>query len=158
MLTVTSSVMLSTYELFSVDCLFHTFILVISAQSLPLLSQRCARFRCHNAVLVFAVTTLYSFSLSQRCARFRCHSAVLVFAVTTLYSFSLSQRCTRFRCHNAVLVFAVTTLCSFSLSQRCAHRCPTAVGFLMCTPSQNAITVRVSCPVIGCKMRENVEK
>ena len=37
------------------------------------------------------------------------------------------------RCHSAVLAFAVTALCSLSLSQRCAHRCLTAVGFLLCT-------------------------
>ena len=32
--------------------------IVISVLSLPLLSQRCARFHCHSTVLVFAVTAL----------------------------------------------------------------------------------------------------
>ena len=39
----------------------HTNVqIVISALSLPLLSQRCARLRFHSAVLVFAVTALYT--------------------------------------------------------------------------------------------------
>ena len=49
--------------------------IVISALSLPLLSQRCVRFRCHSAVFDFAVTALCSFSLSQRCTH-RCLTAV----------------------------------------------------------------------------------
>ena len=40
---------------------------------------------------VFAATALSLFSLSQRCACFRCHSAVLVFAVTALCT-SVSNR------------------------------------------------------------------
>ena len=70
------------------------------------LSQCCAQF---------AVTVLCSFSLSQCCAHFHCHSAVLI---------SLSQCCARFHCHSPVLI---------SLSQCCAHRCLTAIGFLLCT-------------------------
>ena len=58
---------------------------------------------------------LCSFSLSQCCAHFHCNSAVLI---------SLSQRCARFHCHSPVLI---------SLSQCCAHRCLTAIGFLLCT-------------------------
>ena len=107
-------------------------VFAVTALCSFLLSQRCARFRCHSTVLVFAVTALCSFSLSQHCARFRCHSTVLVFAVTALCSFSLSQHCARFRCYSTVLVFAVTALCSFSLLQRCAHRCLATVGFLLC--------------------------
>ena len=92
--------------------------------------QRCTRFCCHSAVLVFIATTLYSFLLSQCCARFHrhntvlvffCHSAVLVFIATTLYSFLLSQSCARFHRHNTVLVFAVTELCSFSSPQHCTR-------------------------------------
>ena len=83
----------------------------------PSLSHQCAH-RYLSTVTSTVVTTLCLFSLPQRCARFRCHSAVLVFAVTTLCSFWLSQRCARFRCHNAVLVFAATTLCTL-ISNRC---------------------------------------
>ena len=57
------------------------------------------------------------------------HSVVIT---VTLMFRSLSQHCHYHCCHNAVLVFAATALCSFSLSQRCAHRCLTAVGFLLC--------------------------
>ena len=85
----------------------------------------------------FVISALSLPPLSQRCAHFRCHNAVPIFAVTTLCPFLLSQRCAHFRCHNAVPIFAVTTLCSFSLSQRCAHRCLTTVGFLLCDMSQS---------------------
>ena len=61
----------------------------------------CTSLPQHCTVSSIAVTTLCSFSLSQRCARFRCHNAVLVSAVTTLCSFSLSQRCVH-RCLTAV--------------------------------------------------------
>ena len=71
------------------------------------------------------VVTLVCTSLSQHCHCHCCHNAVTC-------SFSLPQRCARFRCYSAVLVFAVTALCSFSLLQRCAHRCLTAVEFLLC--------------------------
>ena len=38
----------------------HTNVYIgTTALSLPLLSQCCARFRCHSAALVFAVTTLH---------------------------------------------------------------------------------------------------
>ena len=121
-------------------------------------SQRCARFRCNNAVLVFAVTTQCWFLLSQRSARFRCHNAVLVFAITTQCSFSLSQRCARLRCHNAVLVFAVTALCSFSLSQRFAHRCLTAVIFLLCSalpaPPMIMIIIINPCMIMSYSVNE----
>ena len=85
----------------------------------PSLSQRCACFRCHNAVLVSAATTLCSFTLPH------C-DAVLVYAATTLCSFPLPQCCARLRCHTV-------TLCSFTLSQRCTHWCLTAMGILPCT-------------------------
>ena len=52
-------------------------------------------------------------------------AALSVAIAVALMSTSLSQHCFYHCCHNAVLVFAVT--------QRCAHRCPTAVGFLLCT-------------------------
>ena len=45
----------------------------------------------------------------------------------------MSQRCRCQRCNITIRTIAVTALCSFSLSQRCAHRCPTAVGFLLCS-------------------------
>ena len=52
----------------TVSCyLCHTNVhIVISALSLPLLSQRCARFRWQCTVLVFAVTVLCT-SVSNRC-------------------------------------------------------------------------------------------
>ena len=62
-------------------------------------------------------------------------SAVTTLSVdiaVTLMCTSVSQHCHYQCCHNAVLVFAATALCSFSLSQCCAHRCLTAVGFLLC--------------------------
>ena len=80
------------------------------------------------------VVTLVCTSLSQHCHCHCCHNAVTC-------SFSLPQRCARFRCYSAVLVFAVTALCSFSLLQRCAHRCLTAVGFLLCRFSKSDQTV-----------------
>ena len=45
---------------------------------------------------------------------------------------SLSQHCHYHCSHNTVLNFAATVLCSFSLLQRFAHRCVTAVEFLLC--------------------------
>ena len=51
----------------------------------------------------------------------------------TLMCTSLSQHCQYYCCHNAVLVFAATALCSISLSQSCAHRCLTALGFILCS-------------------------
>ena len=49
----------------------------------------------------------------------------------------MSQRCYCQRCNINIRTIAVTALCSFSLSQRCAHRCLTAVGFLLCSMSQS---------------------
>ena len=138
----------------------HNAVLVFAVTTLCWfsLSQRSAGFHCHNAVLVFAITTQCSFSLPQRCARFRCHNAVLVFDVTTLCSSSLSQRCARLRCHNAVLVFAVTALCSFSLSQRFAHRCLTAVIFLLCSalpaPPMIMIIIINPCMIMSYSVNE----
>ena len=45
----------------------------------------------------------------------------------------MSQHCHCQCCNITIRTIAVTALCSFSLSQRCAHRCLTAVGFLLCT-------------------------
>ena len=98
----------------------------------------CARFHCHSAVHIvisaLSVPLLCSFSLSQRCVHRHISTvsttAVLVFAVTALctssYQHCQYHCCARFRCH---------MLCSFSLSQRSAHRCLTAVGFLLYNPS-----------------------
>ena len=74
-----------------------------------------------TAISVVIAVKLMCTSLSQHChyhccARFRCHAV--------LCTFSLLQ---------CVLIFAATALCSsVSLSERCAHRCLTAVGFLLC--------------------------
>ena len=45
---------------------------------------------------------------------------------------------------STVTTNAVATLCSFSVSQHCAHRCLTAVGFLLCKPSW-MYTVQDTC-------------
>ena len=80
---------------------------------LLLLSQRCHCQRCNITISTIVVIALYSSSPLPQCyARLRCHNAVLVCAVTTLCSFSLSQRCACFRCHSATLVSAVTTPCT----------------------------------------------
>ena len=71
--------------------------IVISALSLPLLSQRC------NINITTIAVTLMCTSLSQYC-RYHCCP--------------MSQRCARFRCHSAVLVFSVTALCT-SFYNRC---------------------------------------
>ena len=71
--------------------------IVISALSLPLLSQRC------NINITTIAVTLMCTSLSQYC-RYHCCP--------------MSQRCARFRCHSAVLVFSVTALC-ISFYNRC---------------------------------------
>ena len=47
-----------------------------------------------------------------------------------------------------MFVFAVTSLCSFSLSQRCAHRCLTAVGFLLCSATITIVVVVVIIIII----------
>ena len=47
-----------------------------------------------------------------------------------------------------MFVFAVTSLCSFSLSQRCAHRCLTAVGFLLCSATITIVVVVVVIIII----------
>ena len=52
----------------------------------------------------------------------------------------VSQHCHYHCCHNAVLIFPLTALCSFSLSQHCAHRCLTAVGFLLCSHASSKDT------------------
>ena len=50
----------------SVAIIVTVMYIVISVLSLPLLSQHCACFRCHSAVLVCAVTMLCT-SASDRC-------------------------------------------------------------------------------------------
>ena len=86
----------------------------------PLLSQWCAH-RCQTNV---------SIAVSCDC----CHSTVIsTVAVTMLCSFSLSQRCVCFRCYN--------WLGLFSLPQCCAHRCRTAVRFLLCEGSSWKTTI-----------------
>ena len=51
------------------------------------LSQHCHYYYCPNTNTVSGVMLLSAPSLSQRCARFLCHSAVLLFAITTLLLF-----------------------------------------------------------------------
>ena len=54
-----------------------------------------------TALSVFIAVTLMCTSLSQHCHYHCCHNAVLGFAATMLYSFSLSQCCAH-RCLTAV--------------------------------------------------------
>ena len=50
--------------------------IAISALSQPLLSQRCHNHCYPSAVTVSAVALLSAAAQSQRCARFRCYNAV----------------------------------------------------------------------------------
>ena len=63
-------------------------------------------------------------------------TALLVVIAVILMCTSQVQHCHYHCCHNTVLVFADTALYSLSLSQRCAHRCLTAVGFLLCSAAE----------------------
>ena len=76
----------------------------------------------------------------QRCAHHcestgnwqRCRSTVSCHRYYTVMCTSSSQHCHYHWCHSAALVFAAAALCSFLPPQLYAHRCLTAVGFLLC--------------------------
>ena len=87
--------------------------IAISVLSLPLLSQRCAHFRWHNAVLVFAVTVLCK-SVSNRCGFSRSSCVVEIrFSTTALGDFFRRseffrvQTCAAFRHHSFRQLFSL---------------------------------------------------
>ena len=120
------------------------------------LSQRCHNHSYPSAVTTTAIPALSQPLLSQRCHNHCYPSAVTTTAIPALSQPLLSQRCHCQRRSIAISSIAVTTLRSFSLLQRCAHRCITAVGFLLYSRPYSVFdSVRSPCRFLGSLLPKN---